>query len=104
MTVDQSRTPAPETPAYGAALTVQVVAPDGVLWSGPARGVTVPSTSGSLGILARHSPVATVLGAGTVRVRLAGGEAVEVAITGGFVVADDDEVTVLVDAVVPAED
>ena len=103
MTAEQSRTPAPDAVGDGAPLTVQVVAPDGVLWSGAARGVTVPSTSGSLGILARHAPVAAVLGAGVVRVRLPGGDAVEVAITGGFVVGDDDEVTVLVDAVVTAE-
>lgn len=104
MTAEQPRTPASDAPTEGASLTVQVVAPDGVLWSGAARGVTVPSTAGSLGILARHAPVAAVLGAGVVRLRLADGDAVEVAITGGFVVADDDEVTVLVDAVAPAQD
>lgn len=90
--------PTPTTPT-GTALAVQVVAPDGTLWSGDARQVTVPSASGSLGVLPRHEPLAAVLVAGTVRVRPTATEVVEIAITGGFVVVDDDDVTVLVDAV-----
>ena len=37
-------------------VSVEVVVPSGVFWSGPARSVTVPSVSGTLGILARQSP------------------------------------------------
>ncbi|GEL46948.1 hypothetical protein CHO01_20640 [Cellulomonas hominis] len=89
--------PAPDGPA----LSVHVVAPDGVLWSGDAAIVSVPSASGSLGIMARHEPVAAALVAGPVRVRPLAGDVLELAITGGFVVTDDDEVTVLVDALAP---
>lgn len=91
------------TPTTGgaSALAVQVVAPDGTLWSGDATLVTVPSASGSLGIMVRREPVAAVLLPGTVRLRPVAGGVVEIDITGGFVVADDDEVTVLVDSVVP---
>lgn len=91
-------TPAP-TPAEHV-LSVQVVTPSATVWSGDADLVTVPSASGSLGILPRRAPVAAVLVAGVVRVRPTTGEAQELAISGGFVVADDDEVTVLADRVV----
>jgi F-type H+-transporting ATPase subunit epsilon len=80
------------------ALAVQVVAPDGVVWEGSARAVTVPSALGSLGVLRGHESVAAALVAGEVRVTPAAGDARRFAITGGFVVVDDDDVTVLVDA------
>jgi F0F1-type ATP synthase epsilon subunit len=51
--------------------------------------------------MARHEPVAAALVAGPVRVRPLAGDVLELAITGGFVVTDDDEVTVLVDALAP---
>lgn len=85
-------------PTAPRAMFVTVVAPDRVLLSGPAVRVTVPSVAGSLGILARHEPVAALLGAGAVRVVPVDGAEVELHITGGFVVVDDDQVTVLVDA------
>jgi len=79
-------------------VSVEVVVPEGVFWSGRTRSVTVPSASGTLGILARHEPVAAILAAGRVRLRLADRPTKELRITGGFLVVDDDEVTVLADA------
>jgi F-type H+-transporting ATPase subunit epsilon len=93
-----SARPNPALAPDGPTLSVQVVAPDGVLWSGDAAIVSVPSASGSLGIMARHEPVAAALVAGPVRVRPLAGDVLEIEITGGFVVVDADEVTVLVDA------
>lgn len=93
-----SARPNPALAPDGPTLSVQVVAPDGVRWSGDAAIVSVPSASGSLGIMARHEPVAAALVAGPVRVRPLTGDVLEIAITGGFVVVDADEVTVLVDA------
>lgn len=81
-----------------AALQARVVAPDGVVWEGRATAVTVPSALGSLGVLRGHESVAAVLVAGDVRVTPVGGEPRSFVITGGFVVVDDDDVTVLVDA------
>ncbi|WP_454050606.1 F0F1 ATP synthase subunit epsilon [Cellulomonas sp. Marseille-Q8402] len=97
---DARTPPTDATPPAGTArsLAVQVVAPDGPLWSGDATSVVVPSASGSLGIMAQHEPTAAVLVAGEVRVRPASGPRQAFAITGGFVVVDDDDVTVLVDA------
>lgn len=78
-------------------VSVEVVVPFGVFWSGRARSVTVPSVSGTLGILARHQPVAATLKAGRVRLRTPDRPTAELRIGGGFLVVDDDEVTILAD-------
>lgn len=88
----------PVAPSAERLVSVEVVVPEGVFWSGEARSVTVPSVSGALGILPRHEPAAAILSAGRVRLRLADGPAKELRISGGFFVVDDDEVTVLADA------
>jgi F-type H+-transporting ATPase subunit epsilon len=79
---------------------VEVVTPEGTIWEGSATSVSVPSVSGSMSIRTGHEPVAAVLGAGRVQVRPHDDVALVFDITGGFVVVDSDDVTVLVDALV----
>lgn len=78
-------------------VSVEVVVPSGVFWAGDARSVTVPSVQGTLGILARHEPVAASLAAGRVRLRTPDRPTAELRIGGGFVVVDHDAVTILAD-------
>lgn len=80
-------------------LTVTVVTPEGELWSGTAVAVTVPGSHGSMGILPRRQPLATELAAGQVQIRTSAGESVSCTVTGGFVVVDQDDVTVIADKV-----
>lgn len=85
-------------------LQVTVVTPEGELWSGAATAVTVPAATGSLGILPRRQPLATELRNGTVSIHTPSGDSVSCTVTGGFVVVDQDEVTVIADGVeTPAE-
>lgn len=84
-------------------LTVTVVTPEGELWSGTAVAVTVPGSTGSIGILPRRQPLATELAAGQVQIRTSDGESVSCTVTGGFVVVDEDDVTVIADKVEPAD-
>ena len=85
-------------------LQVTVVTPEGELWSGAATAVTVPAATGSLGILPRRQPLATELRNGTVTIHTSSGDSVSCTVTGGFVVVDQDEVTVIADGVeTPAE-
>lgn len=104
MPVDRPETVPDEPTPDARAMSVQVVAPDGVVWEGSATTATVPSALGSLGIMRRHESVAAVLTAGDVRVTSTAGEARSFAITGGFVVVDDDDVTILVDALTARAD
>ncbi|MBC7298338.1 MAG: F0F1 ATP synthase subunit epsilon, partial [Demequina sp.] len=75
------------------ALTVDIVAPNRVLWEGEATFVTAPTVEGSIGLLPGHEPILSVLGAGVVKVVLAGGEDRLLDITGGFISFDHDMVT-----------
>ncbi|WP_062386353.1 F0F1 ATP synthase subunit epsilon [Demequina iriomotensis] len=85
-------------------LTVDVVAPDRVLWSGTAERLVAPTVEGEIGLLTGHEPVLSVLRAGTVRVRGGADGDAEFAISSGFVSFDRDVVTVVVEPAVPAEE
>ncbi len=50
-------------------LNVEIVAPDRVLWSGTADGVSVPAADGDMGLLPGHESVLALLRPGTVRVK-----------------------------------
>ena len=77
------------------ALTVDIVAPDRVLWEGEATFVTAPAVEGSIGLLPGHEPILSVLGAGVVKVVEASGDDRLVDITGGFLSFDNDVITIV---------
>lgn len=80
------------------ALSVDIVGPDRVLWSGQADRVIAPTVEGEIGLLANHEPVLSVLRAGTVRVHGADGDT-SVDIAGGFVSFDHNVITIVADPV-----
>jgi len=80
------------------ALTVDIVGPDRVLWSGTAERVIAPSVEGDLGFLANHEPVLSVLRPGTVRVHGAAGDT-SIDIVGGFVSFDHNVITIVAEQV-----
>jgi F-type H+-transporting ATPase subunit epsilon len=83
-------------------LRVELVAPDGEIWSGRARMVVAKTLDGDLGVLTGHSPVLGILAEGSL-VRIvdpeAGGEAagedVLAAVSSGFLAVADDRVSIL---------
>ena len=75
------------------ALTVDIVAPDRVLWEGQASFISAPSIEGSIGLLPGHEPILSVLGPGTVKVKQTDGEDRLVSINGGFISLDHGDVT-----------
>ncbi|WP_296667084.1 F0F1 ATP synthase subunit epsilon [Demequina sp.] len=81
-------------------LTVDVVAPDQVLWSGSAERLIAPTVEGEIGLLTGHEPVLSVLRAGVVRVRGGADGDAEFTIDGGFLSFDHDVITVVVEPVV----
>jgi len=82
------------------ALTVDIVGPDRVLWSGTADRVVAPSVEGEIGLLPNHEPVLSVLRAGTVRVHGADGDT-NVEISGGFVSFDHNVITIIAELAEP---
>ena len=83
-------------------LRVELVAPDGEIWSGRARMVIAKTLDGDLGVLTGHSPVLGILAEGSL-VRIvdpeagedAAGEDVLAAVSSGFLAVADDRVSIL---------
>lgn len=84
-------------------LTVDVVAPDQVLWSGTAERVVAPTIEGEIGLLTGHEPVLAVLKAGTVKVRGGADADAEFPVSAGFLSFDRDVITIIVEPVVEPE-
>lgn len=77
------------------ALSVDIVAPDRLLWKGEASFVSAPTVEGSIGLLPGHVPILSVLRAGTVKVVEQDGEERYVDVSGGFISFDHDMVTIV---------
>jgi F-type H+-transporting ATPase subunit epsilon len=84
-----------------AELQVDLVSVDRRLWSGEASMVIARTTEGEIGILPGHTPILGVLVDGsTVEIRQTGGEAILVAIDGGFLSVDEGGVRILAERAV----
>lgn len=82
-------------------LRVELVAPDGEVWSGNARMVIAKTLDGDLGVLTGHPPVLGILAEGSL-IRIldpeeGAGEAgvVLAAVSSGFLAVADDRVSIL---------
>jgi len=82
------------------ALTVDIVGPDRVLWSGTAERVIAPTVEGEIGLLANHEPVLSVLKAGVVRVH---GADTRLEVSGGFVSFDHNVITIVAEPVAESD-
>ena len=78
-------------------LQVELVVPDGEVWSGPAQMVIAKTLEGDLGVLTGHAPVLGILAEGSVvRIRPEeGGDEISAAVSSGFFSIADDRVSVL---------
>jgi F-type H+-transporting ATPase subunit epsilon len=79
-------------------LQVELVVPDGEVWSGTAQMVIAKTLDGDIGVLTGHAPVLGILVEGSVvRIRPdEGGEEISAAVSSGFFSIADDRVSVLV--------
>lgn len=78
-----------------ATLHVRVVSPARIVYEGEARSLVAPAWDGKVGILPRHAPMITLLGAGLLSIDLPGGGSREFYVAGGALQVADDQVTVL---------
>ena len=75
-------------------LRLEVVSPDGRVFTDDVEMVVVPGIEGELGILPHHTPLVTALGVGELRIRRAG-TVQFMLISGGFVEVRPDKVVVM---------
>lgn len=85
-------------------IQVDIVSPEGELFSGVASEVFASASQGDLGILPRHAPLLTLLKPGEVRVRTPGGEEHHFFVGGGALEVQPTRVTVLADTALRARD
>jgi F-type H+-transporting ATPase subunit epsilon len=83
---------------------VDIVSPEGELFSGAATEVFASASQGDLGILPRHAPLLTLLKPGEVRVRTPDGEEHHFFVGGGALEVQPSRVTVLADTALRAKD
>lgn len=76
------------------ALTLEIVTPEGRVYSDSVDTVVLPTSTGEVGILPGHIPLLTELAAGELRVTR-GGVVESIACGGGFAEVDGDKVSVL---------
>jgi F-type H+-transporting ATPase subunit epsilon len=93
-----------EAHAASGILDVVVVSPARQLYEGEAQWVTVPGADGQLGIRPMHADLVAALGAGPLRIGLAGGQVARFAVRGGFLKVGSNRVTILVDRAVTETD
>jgi F-type H+-transporting ATPase subunit epsilon len=83
---------------------VDIVSPEGQLYSGEASMVFAPAMNGDIGIAPRHAPLLTLLKAGEVRVQVAGEEEHVFWVGGGALEIQPKVVSILADTAARARD
>jgi F-type H+-transporting ATPase subunit epsilon len=76
-------------------MTVEVVTPERVVYSGQAEMVIARGVQGDLGILPNHMPLVSPLKIAPVRIKTEGEKEVKMAVSGGFMEVRGDKVTIL---------
>jgi F-type H+-transporting ATPase subunit epsilon len=77
-----------------------VLTPEKEYFNGEIKSVKVPGTSGGFEILNNHAPIVSSLSAGTVGITSIEGGNSKLIITGGFIEAVNNEVSILASSVV----
>ena len=85
-------------------LKVDIVSPEGELFSGTAAMVFASASEGDIGIAPRHAPLLTLLKPGEVRVQTPDGEEHHFFVGGGALEVQPSKVTVLADTALRAKD
>lgn len=80
---------------------VTVISPEQAVFDGAAESVIAPAHDGLVGILPRHAAFMTLLGSGTLTVRVGGGEN-RFQVAGGFLQVAQDRVRIVADRVAKA--
>jgi F-type H+-transporting ATPase subunit epsilon len=79
---------------------LEIVTPNGLIYSDDAISVTLPGQEGEFGVLANHSSLSTLLDAGVVDIEKTNKVIESVLINWGLVNVDEEKVVVLVEGAV----
>jgi F-type H+-transporting ATPase subunit epsilon len=81
-------------------MKLEIVTPNGVIFDGDVKQVTLPGSEGEFGVLAKHATLVSLLDTGVIVIEKADGKEVAVAINSGYVKVDEEKTTCIVDGAV----
>ena len=81
-------------------MKLEIVTPNGVIFDGEVKQVTLPGSEGEFGVLAHHATLVSLLEAGVIVIEKADSSEVAVAINSGYVKVDEEKTTCIVDGAV----
>nr|UVH70363.1 ATP synthase CF1 epsilon subunit [Corydalis bungeana]WDA93842.1 CF1 subunit epsilon [Corydalis bungeana] len=76
-------------------LNLCVLTPNQIVWDAEVKEIILSTTSGQIGVLPNHTPMATALDIGILKIRL-NDQWVKIALMGGFARIGNNELTILV--------
>jgi len=84
-------------------LQISILTPERPFWNGQADEIILPTETGEMGVLKNHAPIITGLDVGAMMVRKGQGEWNSYAIMGGFALVKQNQVTILANEAVSAD-
>lgn len=84
-------------------LQVEIVTPEGTIYSGSAQAVSLPGGLAPFQVLVNHAPIISTLELGAIRIVDSDGYEHVFAVTGGFVEVKNNHVSIVAEEVIPAE-
>jgi F-type H+-transporting ATPase subunit epsilon len=89
---------------YEKPFSLEIVAPDKVVFRSEATSLTAPGVEGGFQVLYNHAPLLAQLGIGRITVKTVEGTDTDFAVSGGIVEVRNNHVVVLVDTVEAAQE
>jgi F-type H+-transporting ATPase subunit epsilon len=81
-------------------MNLEILTPNGLIFSGNVASVTLPGEEGEFGVLPRHATLTTLLTAGIIDIEKSDKSVESVVVNWGFVQVNEEKVVVLVDGAV----
>jgi F-type H+-transporting ATPase subunit epsilon len=81
-------------------MKLEIVTPEGTIYDGEAKQVTLPGSEGEFGVLPEHATLVSLLTTGVVTIELPDSTRTDVAINSGYVKVNESKVICIVDGAV----
>jgi len=85
-------------------MKLEIVTPNGLIFDGDVKVVTLPGKEGEFGVLPQHAQLVSLLDAGIITVENSDGSETIIAINGGYAKVDENKVSCIVDGAVLISD
>ncbi len=85
-------------------MKLEIVTPNGLIYEGDVKMVTLPGKEGEFGVLPEHASLVSLLETGVITIETTEGKEIMVAINRGYVKVDENKVSCIVDGAVLIND